>query len=72
MPIAPCARRSKVTDGPVVNLPVPYCHNYWTVPKVNRQNFHYFFLLSIDLVQFLIRSKKRYEKIWSCKMMRCD
>ena len=31
--MAPCARRSKVTAGPVVNLPVLYCHNYWTVPK---------------------------------------
>ena len=30
--MATCARRSKVTAGPVVNLPVPYCHKYCTVP----------------------------------------
>ena len=30
--VAPYARRSKVTAGPVVNLPVPYSHKYCTVP----------------------------------------
>ena len=30
--VAPYARRSKVTAGPVVNLPVPYSHKNFTVP----------------------------------------
>ena len=30
--VAPYAPRSKVTAGPVVNLPVPYSHEYCMVP----------------------------------------
>ena len=38
--MAPCALRSKVTAGPVSNLPVPYCRKYCMVPNVSLVLLH--------------------------------